>query len=100
MAALSGYYLPLARANSSTVTKEQIQRAVVDGIGRLRLQEQNFRELAGLCGEISASELKSSSKNVDDNWGLQAVSETPPLMPNNVDKTDKLEPEFDPEEMF
>lgn len=100
MAALTAYYLPPARVNNSAVTREQRHLAVLEGIQRLRLQEQYFRELDGLCGEISAFELKSSSENVDDIHALQAVSEYPSLTPKKAELADKPEPEFDPEEMF
>jgi hypothetical protein len=91
MAALTAYYLPPARVNSSAVTKEQRHLAVLEGIQRLRLQEQYFRELAGLCGELNVKELDSSSSSyLDDNNdpALEAI------------EADKKEAQFDPEEMF
>lgn len=100
MAALTAYYLPPARVNNSAVTREQRHLAVLEGIQRLRLQEQYFRELGGLCGEISAFELKSSSENVGEIHALQAVSKSPSLTPKKAESADKRDPEFDPEEMF
>ncbi len=91
MAALSGYYLPLARTSSSAVTKSQRQQVVVEGIQRLRLQEQCFRELAGLCEEQIVKELSSStsdSLDATDALALQAI------------EVEKKEADFDPEEMF
>ncbi len=91
MAALSGYYLPLARTSSSAVTSSQRQRAVVEGIQRLRLQEQCFRELAGLCEEQIVKELSSSrsdSLDATDALALQTI------------EVEKKEADFDPEEMF
>lgn len=91
MAALTGYYLPQACVNSSAVTKEQRVRVVVEGIQRLRLQEQCFRELAGLCDEQIVKELESSSSrylDVNDNLALQASG------------AENKEAEFDPEDMF
>ena len=91
MAALSGYYLPLARTSSSAVTKSQRQRVVFEGIQRLRLQEQCFRELAGLCEEQIVKELSSStsdSLDATDALALQTI------------EVEKKEADFDPEEMF
>ena len=91
MAALSGYYLPLARTSSSGVTSSQRQRVVVEGIQRLRLQEQCFRELAGLCEEQIVQELSSStsdSLDATDALALQTI------------EVEKKEADFDPEEMF
>lgn len=92
MAALIGYYLPPARVNNSAVTKSQKQQVVAEGIQRLRLQEQCFRELAGLCGEQTVEELGSSSSN--------SYLDVNNSVPSGAIRTDKKETEFDPEEMF
>ncbi len=96
MAALTGYYLPPARVNSSEVTKEQRSQAVVDGIHRLQLQQQYFRELGGLCGATSAVEFEEE-ESADECLALQEQLETLDAVPQEVQKK---EAEFDPEEMF
>ena len=66
-------------------------RVVVEGIQRLRLQEQCFRELAGLCEEQIVKELSSSTSNSLD------ATDAPALQTIEVEKK---EADFDPEEMF
>lgn len=88
MAALTGYYLPPARINTSTVTKEQRHLIVLEGIQRLRIQQQYFQELGGLCEAASAEQLKSIPLKANGSQVVQA------------ELAGKKEPEFDPEQMF
>lgn len=96
MAALTGYYLPPARVNSSGVTKEQRSQAVIDGIHRLQLQQQYFRELGGLGATTSAVEFERR-ESADGHLALQGKPNASDAAPKEVQKK---EPEFDPEEMF
>lgn len=91
MAALTGYYLPAARIGNSAVTKDQQHLAVLEGIQRLRLQQQYFRELGGLCEAEIVTEPESTAIT------SQKISNTQALQPK---LTNNKEVEFDPEEMF
>lgn len=91
MRALAGFYLPPARINSCALTNDEKRQVINEGIQRLRLQEQNFRELAGLGEGQAVEELGSSSNSYLDVNNIMALEGI---------GTDKKETEFDPEQMF